>query len=266
MLTDADSIKYIANISRRTLKAACKELGRFVEASKKVAVEDKETLHLVIPMLYELKTKMLKQEIQYKEDSPEISQLCRDLAKFVDEKCWAKLTWYHFAAAFLHPVYREHKSLKSNAMEQELDRVRLDMKGMMASLEDKALGSGTPPKKKRRAVLLSDSDDDLDQETDEVTNSAPAADEIDAYSTTNVDFEDGNDAPLAFWKSYRTRFPKLALIARSVYSIPASQNKTERAFSSAGHVMTDLRTTLDPEHLDELLLLRSFNKLKGSIA
>ena len=149
-------------------------------------------------------------------------------------------------------------------MEQELDRVRLDMKGMVASLEDKALG--TPPKKKRRAVLLSDSDDDLDQETDEVTNSATAPDEIDAYSTTNFDFEDGNDAPLAFWKSHRTRFPKLALIARSVYSIPASQNKSEQAFSAAGHVMTDLRTTLDPEHLDELLLLRSFNKLKGSIA
>jgi len=60
---------------------------------------------------------MLKQEIQYKQDSPEISQLCRDLAKFVDEKCWAKLTWYHFAAAFLRPVYREHDSLKSNSME-----------------------------------------------------------------------------------------------------------------------------------------------------
>jgi len=30
--------------------------------------------------------------------------------------------------------------------------------------------------------------------------------------------------------------------------------------------MTDLRATLDPEHLDELLLLRSFNKPKGSIA
>jgi len=67
-------------------------------------------------------------------------------------------------------------------------------------------------------------------------------------------------------KSHRTRFPKLAVIARSVYSIPAPQNKSERAFSAAGHVMTDLRTTLDPEHLDELLLLREFNKLKGSIA
>jgi len=75
-------------------------LGRFVEASKKFAVENQETLHLVTPMLHELKTKMLKQEIQYKQDSAEkiaslsrrISQLCRDLAKFVDEKCWAKLT------------------------------------------------------------------------------------------------------------------------------------------------------------------------------
>jgi len=68
-------------------------------------------------------------------------------------KCWARLTWYHFAAAFLHPVYREHDSLKSNSMEHKLHRVRLDMKGMVASLEDKALGA--PPKKqKRRAVLL----------------------------------------------------------------------------------------------------------------
>ena len=112
-------------------------------------------------------------------------------------------------------------------------------------------------------MLFSDSDDDLDQETDEVT----APDEIDAYPTTNFDFEDGNDAPLAFWKSHRTRFPKLAVIAIvSVYSIPAPQNKSERAFSVVGHVMTDLRTTLDPEHLDELSLLRSFNKLKGWIA
>ena len=30
--------------------------------------------------------------------------------------------------------------------------------------------------------------------------------------------------------------------------------------------MADLKTTLDPEHLDELLFLRSFNKLIGSIA
>jgi len=78
------------------------------------------------------------------------------------------------------------------------------MKGMVTSLEYKSLGA--PQKKKRRAVLFSDSDDDLDQETDKVTNSATAPGEIDAYSTTNFHFEDGNDASLAFWKSHRTRY------------------------------------------------------------
>ena len=66
----------------------------------------------------------------------------------------------------MHPVYREHDSLKSNSVEHELDRVRLDMKGMLASLENKALNAR--PKKKRRAVLFPDSDDDLDQETSQI--------------------------------------------------------------------------------------------------
>lgn len=265
MLTESDSIRYVANISRKTLKAACKELGRFAEASKKLAVENQETLHLVIPMLHELKAKMLKQEIQYKNESPEISQLCRDLAKSLDEKCWSKLTWYHFAAAYLHPVYRDHDGLKLNSMQQEIDRVRLDIKGMLTAMEDKPVEA--PPKKKLKTVL-SNSDDESSPETEDIPNCATAEDEIDVYSSRNFDCEDGNDAPtlpLAFWKSHRTRFPKLAVIARSIYSIPASQNKSERAFSAAGHVMTDLRSTLDPEHLDELLLVRSFNKLKRSM-
>jgi len=50
--------------------------------------------------------------------------------------------------------------------------------------------------------------------------------------------------------------PKLSAIARSVYAIPASQNRSERAFSGAGHVLTDLRTSLDPDHVDELLQYR----------
>jgi hAT family C-terminal dimerisation region len=265
LLTASDSIRYVANITRRTLKAACKELGRFTEASKKLAVENQETLHLVIPILYELKVKMLKQEVQYKNESPEISQLCRDLAKSVDEKCWSKLTWYHFAAAYLHPAYRELDSLKLNSTQNEIDRVRLDLKGMLTVMEDRIMEA--PAKKKLKTVLFCDSDDESGPETEDIQDCATAADEINIYSTTDFDCEDGNDVPmlpLAYWKSHRTRFPKLAVIARSVYSIPASQNKTERAFSAAGHVMTDLRTTLDPEHLDELLLIRSVQKRKQS--
>jgi len=50
---------------------------------------------------------------------------------------------------------------------------------------------------------------------------------------------------------------KLSVIAMSVYTIPASQNKSERAFCGAGHVRTESHTTLDLEHITELLLLLS---------
>ena len=109
-------------------------------------------------------------------------------------------------------------------------------------------------------MLLYDSDDS-GPENEEMQNSgtgtASAADEIHLYSDGNFDCcdEKGDPIlPLAFWKSHNTHFPKLSLIARSVYAIPASQNKSERAFSAAGHIMTDLRTTLDPEHLDDCYL------------
>jgi len=64
--------------------------------------------------------------------------------------------------------------------------------------------------------------------------------------------------PLEFWKSQSSKFVKLSDIARSVYGIPATQNRSERSFSAAGHVVTDLRTNIDPDHVDELLLLRSY--------
>ena len=51
--------------------------------------------------------------------------------------------------------------------------------------------------------------------------------EIDVYSSRNLDCEDGNAYATAFWKSHRSCYPKLAVIARRVYSIPALQNKSE---------------------------------------
>ena len=51
--------------------------------------------------------------------------------------------------------------------------------------------------------------------------------------------------------------PHLAIFARSIFAIRASHNKIERSFSAAAHIMTDLRSMLDPSHLDELVILRS---------
>jgi hypothetical protein len=246
-LTAADNITYLGNIKRKSLKLVCKELKRFDEATKKMAVEKEETLHLVLPILHELKTKMLKQAVKYAKENPDVSKLCNDLAKFVQDKCLAKLTWYHFAAAFLYPELMKHEGMRER--EAEVDRVRLDLRGMLADA-----GINAPPLKKSKTVLLfSDSDSESDDEDQGST--ADQHSEFDRYFKTAFDCDNGTIKPLQFWKSQAKHFPVLSQIARSVYAIPATQNKSERAFSAASHIMTDLRTTLDPEHLDELVLV-----------
>ena len=82
-------------------------------------------------------------------------------------------------------------------------------------------------------------------------------DELDSYRSSIFNCDDSQMKSLQFWKTQAKRLPNLSLVARSIYAIPATQNKSEHA---ASHVMTDLRTTLDPDHLDELLLIRSHSK------
>lgn len=258
-LTATDDIKYIANIKRKMLKSVCKELQRFHFATQKLAVEKTETLHLVVPVFEELKNKMIKQAAKYASDGdPDMSKLCNDLIKFTDEKCLAKLTWYHFAAVVLYPEFRSHPSVE--AMEADIDRARLDLRAMVMQnqMNDNDLQQ-EKGKIKPKAILF---DSDSESETDDQASRDDMPDEneneFDRY--IRMSFDCDNLSPLQFWKGQANRFPRLSQIARSVFAIPASQNQTERSFSAAGHVMTDLRTTLDPEHLDELLLIRSHYK------
>jgi len=62
---------------------------------------------------------------------------------------------------------------------------------------------------------------------------------------------------LAYWKSSHA-WPNLRLVARSYHAIPAAQTASERSFSDAGHMVSDLRSRLAGQHVNELLVMRSF--------
>ncbi len=64
---------------------------------------------------------------------------------------------------------------------------------------------------------------------------------------------------LDFWhlSAGKTKFPKLSKIAEYLFSIPSTSNATERAFNQCRLTMNDLRTSLDPERLDQLMVIKS---------
>ena len=54
---------------------------------------------------------------------------------------------------------------------------------------------------------------------------------------------------------YAFRFPTLAKMALLYHSIPATEVASERMFSSAGNVLTKLRSQLDSDTVDAILFL-----------
>ena len=66
--------------------------------------------------------------------------------------------------------------------------------------------------------------------------------------------------PLDFWRYHREKFPRLSRLARWIFSIPATSINVERQFSGAGHVKQERRTNLNPEQLDDILLIRPMEK------
>ncbi len=67
--------------------------------------------------------------------------------------------------------------------------------------------------------------------------------------------------PLLWWKTNEHRYPKLAKVARSWLSIPATSTPSERLFSKAGSVVSKKRNALKPKNVDIILFLNSNKKL-----
>ncbi|XP_067678487.1 E3 SUMO-protein ligase ZBED1-like [Haliotis asinina] len=72
-----------------------------------------------------------------------------------------------------------------------------------------------------------------------------------------------NDGPiplssdsLGWWKVNQLRFPILAVFVKMMLCVPATSVPSERAFSTAGDIITPNRASLKPDNLDMLLFLK----------
>ena len=66
---------------------------------------------------------------------------------------------------------------------------------------------------------------------------------------------------LEWWKNHQEVLPLLSYLARAVFAIPAASSKSERVFSTAGLVVTPLRNRLDPEKVEDLIMIKQNKKL-----
>jgi len=75
--------------------------------------------------------------------------------------------------------------------------------------------------------------------------------------------EDGDIDVLLFWKEKQSMFPVLSTLAKQIYAIPASNTVVERLFSASKNTISDKRTNLGCDKINQLLFLqKNFTVLK----
>jgi hypothetical protein len=115
----------------------------------------KETIHLVIPVLHELHSKLQKEAGKFQgEEESDMRALCKHLATGIADKCLSKLTWYHCAASVLYPPFLHHPALLSR--EAEVTRIRSDLQVALASFSTS--NEQDAPRSKKFKKLLMDSE------------------------------------------------------------------------------------------------------------
>ena len=69
------------------------------------------------------------------------------------------------------------------------------------------------------------------------------------------------ESVLNWWRHHENTLPTLARFARKVLAIPASSGKSERVFSNGGNFVTAKRTRLNPQKVQNLIVIKENKKM-----
>jgi hypothetical protein len=68
--------------------------------------------------------------------------------------------------------------------------------------------------------------------------------------------EDDDFNILQWWEDHKQQYPVLSILARDVISVPVSSVSSESAFSLAGRILEDRRTSLTPDMVRTLMTIK----------
>jgi hypothetical protein len=121
--------------------------------------------------------------------------------------------------------------------------------------------SSSSHKKFKSYTAQFDDNTNYSQLNNDITNSMRARRELETYLQLDLSksthSNDENENPILFWKEQELLLPNLSKLAKKIYCIPASSAAVERAFSSAGFVISQRRTNLNPSTVNDIILVRS---------
>ncbi|CAF4179202.1 unnamed protein product [Rotaria sp. Silwood2] len=170
-----------------------------------------------------------------------------------------KIKNLHVVGTFLHPNY---KQLRNATQMQIIEchrscRMAIPPSSTSATVSSNDCSDINEPLTKKRKLFLESLMDDVTPVV--VTQTR---DEVDLYIDLQLKDNEIYTNPLIFWQQHQSEFSYLSKLARKIFAILCSSAAVERAFSAAGQVVTQRRSSLEPTTINDILFLRSVENNK----
>ena len=177
----------------------------------------------------------------------------------------------HWIAAVLNPRTRMLKVATDAEGAHAYSLVRAEITKIMEihqnndnpSVPPRATTNASPPPSKKFKSYTTQfyDDTDLGETSNSTTAVKRARCELAMYLQTNIaKYTASNnniDNPLFFWKEQKDILPNISTLTKQIFCIPASSAAAERAFSSAGVIISQRRTNINPSTVNNIALIRS---------
>ncbi|CAM4975970.1 unnamed protein product [Rotaria socialis] len=171
----------------------------------------------------------------------------------------------HYLATILHPNFKQFdknpydKSTAMKLLQNEINNQTKSLSSLVSLDASCSTSIATTVSKvsseennveKRKKNLLSLCFDDR-------RPSMSNMDEFTSWMSCNLTLDDKeNDDLLGFWSKNSLSFPIISTIVRDIFAISASNTTVERTFSISKNLITDKRTRLGTEKVNQMIFLR----------
>ncbi|CAF1401882.1 unnamed protein product [Adineta ricciae] len=292
ILINRQQQKLFINVDEKKIKQIMLLLEPFQDVMKMIQTGNSPSLHLVLLCTQTLRDvlKSLESLVNYHENNGEHES--KERSNEIDDELFEELEGIkfflnrirglldemfeldirHYSATLLHPKYRSVKACTWTERAECHKYVRQQMQLIYIELNESIQKEvEEPTTKKFKGDLFrrfeSDGSDvpredggESRNESEEYPISSRKRDALDRYLNLELEKLKLSSNSLKFWDDQHEKFPRLSSLAHRIFSKPATSTSVERQFSGAGLVIQEIRTSLNREQLDNLLLIRSMRK------
>ncbi|XP_060786971.1 E3 SUMO-protein ligase ZBED1-like [Neoarius graeffei] len=246
------------------LEAVNKSLAPLVDFTDALSGEKYVSISLVKPTLHLFNNSVLKDQ---EDDTLLAKTIKHDILGYLNEKYSGSETQELLdMASALDPRFKL-KYVDEDQKESIVSRVKLELRDARApsamveapsvttvAPADTEDAAGTDVPSKKRKLLASFFKATPDQgagphlQEDQVIS-------LEVQSYFQSETIDAEKDPMIWWRDAKAIYPRLSKLARKYLCIPATSSSSERVFSTSGNIVTCLRASLKPDHVNRLVFL-----------